>query len=181
MKIHHALISVVVIAFLAPNFSEAAKKLQVRTRGVYSDYNSEYSNLSKVATAACQGKEVATGGGCVCLGPNSNLDSTNAGLLTACAPAGDGKAYIGLCLADPLTYVGKLYGPGITVYVHCLVGGTSVKSATTDLVGSDSVETPLDQTDESNLSLEALEMKRKLERQAEIYSEKMMRHQKASQ
>ncbi|MCB1779963.1 MAG: hypothetical protein KDJ34_07685, partial [Candidatus Competibacteraceae bacterium] len=59
-------------------------------------------------------------------------------------------------------------------YVHCLVRGTAVKSVTDLTETADLVETPADQVNESDLSLKALQMKRVLERQAQMLSEKMM-------
>jgi len=49
-----------------------------------------------------------------------------------------------------------------------------VKSVTDLTETADLVETPADQVNESDLSLKALQMKRVLERQAQMLSEKMM-------
>ncbi|HRF44138.1 MAG TPA: hypothetical protein PLD30_07830 [Candidatus Competibacteraceae bacterium] len=175
MKICPVITSLLSIVLLAPALSDAAKP-QVRTHGVYSDFNTESSIASRSVVASCESNEAATGGGCNCFGLNTNFDNTNIGYQISCAPTGDGKSFIGFCAAVPGSYDTKLKGPGITVYVHCLVRGTAVKSATeTDLTETtDLVETPADQVNESGLSLKALQMKRVLERQAQILSEKMM-------
>lgn len=182
MKIHYALISLLIIVFLAPDFSEAAK-LTLRTRGVYSNGNSESPITSVPVTAACEANEVTTGGGCDCFGLDTNFDRVNVGFQVSCSPAGDGKSFIGLCAATDPSYDQRKAGPGITVRVHCLGplrANTAGAMATADSEKSDLI-LPYDQINQTDLSVEALEKIRMLERQAEVYSEKMMRHQKASQ
>lgn len=176
MKINYLINCLLLIALLAPAFSDAAKP-RVRTHGVYSDFNSESSIVSRAVIASCESNEAATGGGCNCFGLNTNFDSTNIGYQISCAPTGDGKSFSGLCAAVPGSYDTSLKGPGITVYVHCLVRGIAVKSATaTDPAeAADLVETPADQVNESDLSLKALQMKQILERQAQTLSDKMLR------
>ncbi|HRY17208.1 MAG TPA: hypothetical protein P5149_02285 [Candidatus Competibacteraceae bacterium] len=173
MKIYPVITSLLSIVLLVPALSDAARP-QVRTHGVYSDFNTESSIASRSVVASCESNEAATGGGCNCFGLNTNFDNTNIGYQISCAPTGDGKSFIGFCAAVPGSYDAKLKGPGLTVYVHCLVRGTAVKSVTDLTETADLVETPADQVNESDLSLKALQMKRVLERQAQMLSEKMM-------
>jgi len=175
VNIHYTLVGLLLVAFLMPTLSEAGRT-SIRTRGVYSNANSESSVVSEIAIASCGENEAATGGGCACDGPDTDFDKTNLGFVDNCIPAGDGKSFIGYCFANPLAYDPKLLGPGITVVVHCAVRARIVRSTADDPLGESRIQTPADQMTENDLSLEALQMKRKLERQTQIFSERMQRN-----
>lgn len=174
MKFHLTLMSMLVVGLLAPTFSEAAK---IRTTGAYSDYNPQYSTVSKVVTASCGGNEAVTGGGCVCSGPHTNSATTNNGILNACFPTGDGRSYAGFCYYDPSTYSAQKYGPGITVIIQCLVNGKLAldhAAETEPAAAADVIQVPAEEISDSDLSPQALEMKQRLENQAQEFSKKMM-------